>query len=92
MDILKLISNQDFLTLMGSMCTAMGVIVVGACKWVLRKIGKHDERIAKLENNYVHQEEFDDALKDIYRKMDEGFRDLTRRFDQLMSLLITNKS
>lgn len=86
-----ILEDGAFLTFLGSVLTAIVTIVVAAVRWVNQRFDHHDERIAELERNHVNQEEFDTAISRLYSKLEEGFKETNKQFQELYRLLLERK-
>lgn len=83
-----LIHNSDLLAAVVTIISAVGAGFWGIVKWVISRFEHHDERITTLERTSVDQKQFDEVVAGVYRKVDDGFRHLNERLDQLYQLLI----
>lgn len=88
----KILEDNAVLTILSALLTAFGAACVACANWVIRRLDHHDNRLIELEQNHVNQEEFNSAVSEIRRKLDDGFKATTERFDQLYRLLIEQAS
>ena len=88
MELSHLLSDDSFISWVGGLVAFISTCAVGTAKWFIGRFDCHNERIAKIEREYVSKEDHDADLQEIYKKMDDGFNNLHRRFDELMKCMI----
>jgi hypothetical protein len=82
--------DSNLWTIIMTILSAIVAGVWGVIRWIAGKFDRHEERIVRLETNTVCHEEFSSNVRQIYDKVDAGFKHLNERLDAVYQILATS--